>query len=200
MEFRDVVMQRYATKKFDGRPIPEAKIRELVELIRYAPSAVNLQPWRIKIITDQKSKEELRPASFGQEQVTTCSHLLVFYADTDTDTLVGRLDQTMKKSGAPDEVRNMTVGLARNMTGSMSPEAKVGWARCQVFLALGNAVNGAKSLGFDSCPMTGFDPEAWSKVVRVPPHLILTALCPVGYGADTPMPKIRFQEEDVILR
>ena len=192
-------MQRYATKKFDGKTIPEAKIKELVELIRYAPSAVNLQPWKLKIIVDPKIKEELRPAAFGQEQITTCSHLLVFYADTDTDALIEKVDRTMKRSGVPTRRRNMVVGLARNMTANMSPEAKAGWAKCQVFLALGNALNGAKSLGFDSCPMTGFDPQACSRIIKTPPHLILTAFCPVGYAADTPMPKMRFVEEDIIL-
>jgi nitroreductase / dihydropteridine reductase len=59
MEFRDIVMKRYATKKFDGKKIPEAKINELIELIRFAPSAINLQPWKIKVITDQKIKEQL---------------------------------------------------------------------------------------------------------------------------------------------
>jgi len=199
MEFKDIVMQRYATKKFDGRKIPDGKIAELIELIRFAPSAVNLQPWKIKIVTDQKSKDELRQAAFGQEQVSTCSHLLVFYANIDTDGLVGKVDQGMKKSGVPDEMRNTVVGLARNMTSGMTREAKVAWAQCQVFLALGNAVNGAKSLGFDSCPMTGFDPGLCEKILGSRPNLVLTVMCPVGYAADAPMPKIRFPEEDVII-
>jgi nitroreductase len=57
MEFKEIVMSRYATKKFDGRKIPEPKITELLELIRFAPSALNIQPWKIKVITDQKTKE-----------------------------------------------------------------------------------------------------------------------------------------------
>jgi len=199
MEFRDIVMQRYATKKFDGRKIPEGKIKELLELIRFAPSAVNLQPWMIRIVADQKTKDELRQAAFGQEQVGTCSHLLVFYANTDTDSLVERIDRGMKKSGVPDEMRNMVLGIAKNMTGGMTPEAKVAWAQCQVFLALGNAVNGAKSLGFDSCPMTGFDPRQFDKILGARPHLVPTVICPVGYAADTQPPKMRFPEEEVIL-
>ena len=73
MQFKDIVMQRYATKKFDGRKISEDKIGELLELVRYAPSALNLQPWKIKIVTDQKTKEQLRPAANNQEQITSCS-------------------------------------------------------------------------------------------------------------------------------
>ena len=199
MEFKEIVMQRYATKKFDGRKIPDGKIGELIELIRFAPSALNLQPWKIKIISDQKTKDELRQAAFGQEQVGTCSHLLVFYANIDTEGLVGKIDQGMKKAGVPDEMRNTVVGLARNMTSGMTPEAKTAWAQCQVFLALGNAVNGAKSLGFDSCPMTGFDPRLCEKTLGSQPNLVPVAMCPVGYAADAPMPKMRFPEEDIVF-
>jgi nitroreductase/dihydropteridine reductase len=199
MEFKDIVMQRYATKKFDGRTIPEAKIKDLLELIRFAPSAVNLQPWKIKVITDQKTKEDLRSAAFGQEQITTCSHLLVFYANTDTDGLIGKIEQGMKQAGVPDEMRDRVIGLARNMTANMSVEGKIEWAKCQVFLALANAVNGAKALGFDSCPMTGYDPGAVSRILSVPSHLVLTILCPLGYAADIPMPKMRLPEEEIVF-
>jgi nitroreductase len=41
MEFKDIVMQRYATKKFDGKKIPEAKINELIELVRMLFTALN---------------------------------------------------------------------------------------------------------------------------------------------------------------
>ena len=70
MEFAEIVMSRYATKKFDGRKIPEVKINDLIEMIRFAPSALNLQPWKIRVVTDQEVKEQLKPAAFNQEQVT----------------------------------------------------------------------------------------------------------------------------------
>ena len=199
MEFKDIVMKRCATKKFDGKKIPEAKINELIELIRFAPSAINLQPWRIKVITDQKIKEQLFPATFNQEQTTTCSHLLVFCANTDVDGLIKKVDQTLKEGRVPDEMRNMVIGRAKEMNGRMSPEQRLGWAQRQVFLALGNALNGAKALGFDSCPMTGFDPQEYSRILKLPPHLVPTALCPLGYAADKPMPKLRFPKEDIFF-
>jgi nitroreductase/dihydropteridine reductase len=199
MEFKDIVMQRYATKKFDGKKIPEGKINEFIELVRFAPSALNLQPWKIKVITDQKIKEQLFPATFNQEQATTCSHLLVFCANTDLDGLIKKVDQTLKEARVPDGMRNMVIGFAKDMNGGMSPEQRLGWAQCQVFLALGNALNGAKALGFDSCPMTGFDPQEYSRILKLPPHLVPTALCPLGYAADKPMPKLRFPKEDIFF-
>ena len=199
MEFRDIVMQRYATKEFDGRMIPEGKIDELLEIIRFAPSALNMQPWKIKVITDRKLKEELRPATFNQGQVTSCSHLLVFCADTKVDELIEKVSRIMREAGVPDEMRNTRIDMAKGMFEKMSPEEMLEWAKCHAYLALGNAVNGAKALGFDSCPMAGFYPAEYSRILKLPEHLFPTVLCPLGYAADKPMPKVRFSKEDIFF-
>ena len=199
MEFKDIVMQRYATKKFDGRKIGEEKVAELLDLVRYAPSALNLQPWKIKIITDQNVKARLRPAANNQEQITSCSHLLVFCADPDYEGLIRRLAILFAKSGAPEEVQSMVIGMAREFTRKMTPDQRLAWSQSQTYLALGNALNGAKALGFDSCPMGGFDQKEFIRILDIPVPLIPVMLCPIGYAADKPMPKIRFPKEDVIF-
>ena len=199
MEFSTIVMSRYATKKFDGRKIPETKVNELLDMVRFAASAINLQPWKIKIVTDQKIKEQLRPAAFNQEQITSCSHLLVFCADPDYDSLISRLGVLLKKSGAPEEMQKNVLGMAAQFAGKMSPDQKLAWSQAQTYLALGNAINGAKSLGFDSCPMGGFDPKEFSRILKIPSPLLPGMLCPLGYAADKPMPKVRFPKEDVIF-
>ena len=199
MEFKDIVMSRYATKKFDGKKIPEAKINEILELVRFAPSALNLQPWKIKVVTDQKIKEQLKPAAFGQEQITTCSHLLVFCADPDYDSLIRRQGVLLKTHGVPEETQKMIIGMAVQFTGGMSPDQKLAWSQAQTYLALGNALNGAKALGFDSCPMGGFDPKEFTRILNIPPPLVPVMLCPVGYAADKPMPKLRFAKEEIVF-
>lgn len=197
MKFKDIVMQRFATKKFDGKRISEDRISELLELVRLAPSALNLQPWRIKIVSDQKTKEQLLPASNNQQQVTTCSHLLVFCADSDYDGLIRRLEGLMQKYGIAEEIKHQVLGMAREFTGKMSADQKRSWSQAQTYLALGNALNGAKALGFDSCPVGGFDPAEYSRILKIPANLVPVMLCPVGYAADKPMPKIRFPREDI---
>ncbi len=52
-------------------------------MIRFAPSALNLQPWKVKVVTDEDTKKKLSAASMEQAQINSCSHLLVFCADTD---------------------------------------------------------------------------------------------------------------------
>ncbi|MEN6342688.1 MAG: nitroreductase family protein [Methanospirillum sp.] len=197
--FQECVMQRYATKRFDGRAVPEETIRELLELVRFAPSALNLQPWRIKVVTDPATKERLLPAAFDQPQVTTCSHLLVFCADPDYAGLIRKLDGLLRKNGVPDEMRETVIGMCRQFTGPMTPEQRLSWSAAQTYLALGNALNGAKALGLDSCPMGGFDPAAVSTVLGIPAPLVPVMLCPVGYAADQQGPKLRHSLEELLL-
>jgi nitroreductase/dihydropteridine reductase len=52
-------------------------------------------------------------------------------------------------------MQKMVIGMAVQFTGPMSADQKLAWSQAQTYLALGNALNGAKALGFDSCPMGG---------------------------------------------
>jgi nitroreductase len=200
MGFEKVVAQRYATKLFDGRKVPEEKIGQLLEMVRLSPSGLNLQPWKIRVVTDQVLKETLQPLAFNQQQISTCSHLLIFCAWTDAEALVSRVDRLMKSGGVPDQGREMLVGMSKMFLGGMSPQQVADWAKSQVFLALGNALNGAKSLGLDSCPMSGFDAVECSRVLALPSDFLLTAMCPVGYAADVQPPvKLRVPLSDIVF-
>ena len=199
MEFKDVLMSRYATKKFDGKVIDEGKIDQLFEMIRYAPSALNLQPWKVKVVTDVETKKKLSAASMEQPQINTCSHLLIFCADTDLSGNAEKITQLMKKVGVPEEnlkqfqdVMNMFLSNYDNKTG-------VTEAQYNVFIAAITAIYSAKSLGIDSCPMQGFSAEAYSEILDIPENIVPTILVPIGYPADKQMPKLRFEKEEIFF-
>jgi nitroreductase len=197
MEFKDIVMQRYATKLFDGRMIDEPTLFALLDIIRYSPSAFNLQPWKIKIVTASKIKKNLLPHTNNQPQVTTCSHLFVFCANTELESLVDRAVEGLARTGLSPDTVSQYAAMIKGYIGSMTPEQRMAFAREQIHIALGNAVNGAKSLGLDSCPMGGFDPAAYAEVLFLPEEYIPVVLCAVGYAAEKQPPKWRFPREDV---
>ncbi|MEM2138276.1 MAG: nitroreductase family protein, partial [Candidatus Anstonellaceae archaeon] len=99
MEFDEIVMKRYATKKFDGRKVDEALVERLLEIIRFAPSSYNMQPWKVKVIADQETKEKLFQHTQKQAQITTCSHLLVFCAYIDIEERLQKRLEQMKEQG-----------------------------------------------------------------------------------------------------
>jgi nitroreductase / dihydropteridine reductase len=199
MEFKDIVMQRYATKQFDGRMIDEPTLFTLLDIIRYSPSAFNLQPWKIKIVSADRIKKNLRPHANDQPQVTTCSHLLVFCTNTELENLADRVIGNLTRSGMDAAMVARYAAIMKGYIASMSPEQRFAFAREQIHIALANAVNGAKSLGLDSCPMGGFDPVGTADVLFLPEEYVPVVLCAVGYAADTPPAKWRFPREDIFF-
>jgi nitroreductase len=199
MELKEIVKQRYATKKFDGKIIDKAKFDDLLEIIRYSPSSLNLQPWRIKVISDPKLKEKLLSASYNQTQIMSCSYLLVFCADKDLAGRTKTMEKALIKNGSTKDGIKEYMDMIYGSINNMSPDQQLSWAQRQMYLAISNAVNGAKSLGFDSCPMEGFKPEEYSKILKLPDNLVPTALVTIGYAADTPRPKFRLPKEEVFF-
>lgn len=200
MDFlNDVVLKRYACKKFDGKTVPEEKIAKLKEIIRHSASSFGLQPWKIKVITDKETKEKLSPASWNQPQITSCSHLFVICADTEIVPLIEKYENLVVAGGTPPEQAKKLADMMRSFEQGMPPEAKRAWTQKQCYIAMGNALNGAAALGLDTCPMEGFDPKQYSEILALPQNLVPTLVVPVGYAADTPHKKIRFEEKEIFF-
>lgn len=199
MEFKDIVKNRYACRQYQPKAVPEETIRDLVEIASYAVSAINLQPWKIRVVSDQDTKDKLFEATFGQQQVRTCSHLFVLCADTDYPAIIEKFDNTLRAVGAPDDMRSMLVEMASNVSSGMTPEQKLHWSQNQVYIMLGNVVNGAYSLGLGSCPMTAFQPAEFQRILALPDNLVPTVLVSVGYPADTFQGKIRYPVDDILV-
>ncbi len=199
MHFSDIVKSRFATREFNGEMISEEKIHELLEIIRHAPTSFNLQPYKVKVVKDQETKDALFPYAYNQKQVSTCSHLLVFCIDTNVEKLIDKLEEHMIKAGSTKEQIAGYVDMMRNFAKGMNEDQRRTWAKAQAYIALGNALNGAKALGFDSCPMEGFNPQEFAKVLHLPKSLEAVVLCPVGYAVDKARPKVRFPKEEIFF-
>ncbi len=198
MEFNELLMARYATKKFDGKKINEETLDKILEMIRFSPSALNVQPWKIKVVSDQETLDKLSSASMDQPQISSCSHLLVFCANPDMMGNAKKVLASMKEMGVPKENIEQFETVINTFIGMFNEEAAaVSEAQHNVFIAVTTALYAAKSVGVDSCPMQGFDPVSYSKILDIPEGLIPTMIVPLGYPADQQMPKMRFSMEDI---
>ncbi|MGZ7117813.1 MAG: nitroreductase family protein, partial [Methanobacterium sp.] len=157
------------------------------------------QPWKIKIISDESIKEKLSPATMDQPQIESCSHLLVFCADTDLEERANKLLDSLKASNVPEENLQFLESVLNNFLSSLSDEKGVCEVQHNVFIAATTAIYAAKSLGIDSCPMNGFNPAAYSEILELPDNLVPTIIVPLGYAADTSMPKTRLLAEEIFF-
>ncbi|HTB84093.1 MAG TPA: NAD(P)H-dependent oxidoreductase [Candidatus Sulfotelmatobacter sp.] len=199
---------RYATKQFDpAKKISASDWTTLEEVLRLSPSSGGLQPWKFIVITDPALRAKLRPASYGQAQVTDASHLVVFAAknnfnEADVDAHLANVSKTQ---GVPLEAlapyRGMLVG---GIVQSKDEPARDAWARNQVFIALGNLLAGAALLSIDACPMEGFDKAQYDEILGLKAKGYSSAvIATVGYRLPTDKyaaaPKVRFPREQVFV-
>ena len=200
---------RYATKQFDAASrIPDDVWAALEETLVLTPSSYGLQPWTFVVVTSPETKALLRPASYGQAQITDSSHLVVFAAKRSLDaTYIGRfLDRSAEVRGVPREALD---GFGKRIAGDLVSGSRsqdiFGWAGRQAFIALGNFLTAAALLGVDTCAMEGIDPDKYDAILGLEALGLRTVVAAAaGYRhADdkyAAQPKVRFPAGELILR
>jgi nitroreductase / dihydropteridine reductase len=198
MEFKELLTNRYAAKLFQDKAVPDETMRELLEMVRLAPSGLNIQPWRIKMVADADTKARLREAAPDEPQIEACSHLLVFCADTDWAAQTQRLGRAMKERTVPDVVWGIVMGIAAEMAEEPESELRA-WIVGNVYIAATYSLLGAQSLGLDACPMTHFDAAQFSRILGLPQNVEPVLLVAVGYAADEARPKWRYPLSEILI-
>ena len=81
MKFFEVLEKRHSTRSFRNKEVEEEKIKKIMEAVNSAPSAGNLQSYKVFIVKDKEKKKKLVDASFGQEIIAEAPIVFVFCAD-----------------------------------------------------------------------------------------------------------------------
>jgi len=198
---------RYACKKFDpNKKLSDVQIETLKNAFNLTPTSFGLQPVKMIIIKDQELKDKIFQHSFFQEQVTTCSHLLVICIDTvvNEKTIDKYFDYEKKVRGTSEEVVGTFRKQLKDMYGSMSPETIEKSSVFQTYIILGNLMTVCAAEKIDNCPMEGFIPAEIDKILNLKEKNLKSVLMlPVGFRAEddimNSMKKVRKPLEDIII-
>ena len=158
MDFFEVIEKRRSIRAFKPETPPEEKLRAILDAVRIAPSAGNLQAFKLKVVTDPDTRKALAAASFGQSFVASAPWVLVFLADPEA---------------------------SRRIYGSRGAEL---YALQDATIACAYAHLAAASLGLGSVWVGAFAPAEVAKAVGIPPALVPVALLPIGSPAEHPQP------------
>ena len=182
----EALQWRYATKAFDpNRKISAATWETLQKALVLSPSSFGLQPYQFIVVNDPATRAKLLPHAWNQRQVVDASHFIVFAArmamtEAEIDRFLGRIMEVRGWS------REALAGYRQMMTGSLlgseGSARTPHWTARQAYIALGNLLTCAALLGVDACPMEGFVPAEFDKVLSLTAQgYAAVVCCALGY-------------------
>jgi nitroreductase len=179
MNVSDAIESRRSVKHYDpDHVMPETDLAELIRLTKLAPSSFNMQNYRILVVRDPEIRQQIRAAAWDQPQVTDASVLFIMCADLSSHLT----DPADYWSHAPEEVQNILGPMIKPFYEGnetlIRDEAMRSAALAGMTLMLA-----AKDMGYDSCPMIGFDAAKVAELINLPENYAIGFMIPVGKQA-----------------
>ncbi len=185
METKDAIKLRRSVKQYDPEhTLTDAELNELLSLAALSPTAFNIQHWRFVVVKDPGLRKQIREVAWDQAQVTDSSALIILCADLKAwEKLPARYWKN-----APKEVQEFILPA---IDGYYRDKEQV--QRDEVMRSCGIAAQtimlSAKSMGYDSCPMDGFDFSAVASLINLPDDHIISMFIAIGKGIADASPR-----------
>ena len=164
MQVKEAIQQRRSIKHFDPiHVMTEKDIHELLSHAILSHTAFNIQNWRFVVVTDKALRQKIRAVSWGQAQVEEASVLIVMVADL----MAWNREPARYWKDAPKPVQDYLVP-AINQYYNGKPQVQRDEAMRSCGMAAMSLMLVAKSMGYDTCPMDGFDFDEVAKLLNLP--------------------------------
>ncbi len=185
MNVAEAIESRRSVKGYDPQHrMSEAEVKRLLSLAILAPTAWNIQNWRFVLAQDAELRKEIRKVAFDQPQVTDASLLVVLCADLKA----WDKDPARYWRNTPQAVQDYVVpAIGQYYRGRDQVQRDEAMRSCG--LAAMALMLAAKEMGYDSCPMDGFDFDAVGRLVNLPKDHVVTMFVAIGKGVKEPWPR-----------
>lgn len=228
-EFRKVVESRRSVRVYEPTPIPDEDVWTVFDMTLLAPNSSNLQPWEFYWVKNPEKKSKLAEACMGQKAATTAPVLIVCVARPNHWNKHSKQMLKVLGENAPvpkllkiyySKVTPMAyrvglfglIGVGKWLTLTIAGMFRVvprgplfysqlrEWAVKTTALACENMMLAFRALGYDSCPMEGFDEVRVKKLLNLPGDAHVVMVISAGkrsyhgvYG-----PRVRFPREQFV--
>lgn len=209
-DFLQISKDRYTTKHYDpSKKISDADFAKLLEILRLAPSAVNVQPWFFYTGSSKKAKELILKAipDFNVPRIQDCSHFVVLCAKTKVDDDFLSLVTTKETNDGrytEDKIRDAVDAHRRHFSNMHIELGDFNeWTARQTYIAMTALLYGAASMGIDSTPIEGMDYAKCDEILNLKEkNLRSVAIVTLGYrdaaDSNASRPKSRLELKDIV--
>ncbi len=169
MNVLEAIRARQSIRAYQPRPVEPEKLAAILSAANQAPSAANLQAYRIVVVRDDARKQALVAAAAGQKFLATAPVVLVFAVDP---------ARSAQKYG---------------------PRGEQVYCMQDACAAVSNAMLAAVELGLGTCWVDAVDEQMAGRAVALPAGLRAAVILPVGYPAETPPRTTRRELSDLVI-
>ncbi len=185
MTVEQAIHARRSIKQFDAthRLTAEEETR-LLDQVRLTPSSFNMQNYRFVLVKDAELRKAIRAVAWDQTQITDASLLVILCADLSAS----ETNPERYWAHAPQPVQDFLVPALKGFYAGNERLTRdegmrsTGLAGMALMLA-------AEGMGYQSCPMVGFDPVAVAELIGLPSDHAISFMVAVGKGDKEPWPR-----------
>ena len=179
------IEDRRAVKHFDeNHHFTDKEIEKLLSLAVLSPTSFNIQNWRFLVVKDPEIRKKIRKASWDQPQVTESSLLLILCADLKA----WEQEPYRYWKNASKEVQDFLVPVIEKFYKE-NEQLQRDEAIRSISIASQTLMLAAKSAGYDSCPMIGFDSQKVAELINLPQNYIIGMMLAIGKAKSPANPR-----------
>jgi nitroreductase len=224
---RALIESRRAVRRFTAEPVPEAVIRDCLELAVLAPNSCNLQPWSFQVIREPALLAQLHPVCMSQHAARAPLIIAVLARPDTWRQACRQIVEHWPEAEVPARIRHF-YGKTAPFQYNQGPLGLLGlfkrqlvrllalrkplmrrpnsraemrlWATKSTALAAQNLMLAFHSHGYATCPMEGFDEVRLRRVLEIPRRAIPIMLLAVGRQGEKGVynPRLRFALEQQV--
>jgi len=185
MDTQLAIESRRSVKQFDpSHRISEQEIESLLSLAMLSPTAFNIQHWRFVLVRDPALRRQIRQVAWDQAQVTDASLLIVLCADLNA----WQKQPERYWRNATQAARDFLLPAIRAYYAG-KPQVQRDEAMRSCGMAAQTLMLSAKAMGYDSCPMDGFDFDAAGQLINLPEDHVISMFVAIGKALQPALPR-----------
>jgi nitroreductase len=185
MDIFQAIEQRRAVKHYQANTkMSKEDYKALMDSVLLSPTSYNIQHWRFVRVTDVEQRENLKAAAWGQAQVSEAAELFVLCANVDAWN--DRPERYVANS--PKETQDMLLPMMYNFYNKKE-QIQRDEAMRSCGIAAQTMMLAAKGLGYDSCPMVGFDREKVAELIQLPKGHVIAMMIAIGHAEKAAYPR-----------
>ncbi len=191
---------RHACKLFDTtKKINLRDFDFILETARLSPTSFGMEGVRLTVITNQELKEKIKPLCWNQNQIDSCSHLVIY--KTRTKDLQPGSQWTKNKfaqRGLPQEAQDKYIQVYADFHKSLKSNDIYEWGTRQAYTIFSSMITSAALIGIDSCPIEGFEKENLEKLLEIDTQEEeISLVCTFGYRVNAQPNKFRLSLDEM---